>query len=260
MRSLLLERRVTMLKDRIKQYGIEIEYPLDGNRDNLPRSTIRKYGVHYDGGGLEFTTPQPLSLKDILDEVDTIYGMCEDLVDSGAFHISEYHGAELWECDTNGIHIRIDVSSWTKQERLRFLRLFSTDMSSYSSFTDWMSDNFRRGWQNYNRPASYSKEYYSSVRHDHSSEKFLNAKYEANRYGAYVYTIEIRAFGVPQDVNKVKKMFDFIHTLCEIVDKSLTYTGDTSIPLKLLMAWNEVVNHIMPTISTTDTATQITEE
>ena len=88
----------------------------------------------------------------------------------------------------------------------------------------------------------------------------FNAKYEANRYGDDVYTIEIRAFGVPQDVNKVKKMFDFIHTLCDIVDKSLTYTATMSIPLKLLMAWNEVVNHIMPTISTTDTATQITEE
>lgn len=249
-----------MLKDKIKQYGIEIEYPLYGDRDNLPRSAIKKYGVHYDGCGLEFTTPRPLSLQDILYEVYTIYDMCEDLVDKGAFNISEYHGDELWECDTNGIHIRIDVSSWTKQERLRFLRLFSDDMSSYSSFTSWMSENFLRGWQNYNRPASYSNEYYSSVRHDHSSDKFLNAKYEANRYGDEVYTIEIRAFGVPQNVNKVKKMFDFIHILCAIVDKSLTYTGDMSIPLKLLMAWNEVVNHIMPIISTTDTETQITEE
>jgi len=249
-----------MLKDKIKQYGIEIEYPLDGDRDNLPRTVIKKYDVHYDGGGLEFTTPQPLSLQDILYEIYTIYDICEDLVDSGAFIISEHYGVELWECDTNGIHIRIDVSSWTKQERLRFLRLFSTDMSSFSSFTSWMSENFLRGWQNYNRPASYSNEYYYSVRHDHSSEKFLNAKYEANRYGADVYTIEIRAFGVPSDVNKVKKMFDFIHTLCDIVDKSLTYTSDIAIPLKLSMAWNEVVNHIMPTISTTDTATQITEE
>lgn len=249
-----------MLKDKIKQYGIEIEYPLYGDRDNLPKDTIKKYGVHYDGCGLEFTTPRPLSLQGILDEVDTIYRMCEDLVDRGVFNISEEYGDELWECDTNGIHIRIDVSSWTKQERLRFLRLFSTDMSSYESFTDWMSENFLRGWVNYNRPASYSDQYHYSVRHDHSSEKFLNAKYEANRYGDDVYTIEIRAFGVPSDVNKVKKMFDFIHTLCDIVDKSLTYTSDIAIPLKLSMAWNEVVNHIMPTISTTDTTTQITEE
>ena len=92
-----------MLKDKITQYGIEIEYPLDGNRDNLPRSTIRKYGVHYDGGGLEFTTPKPLSLKDILDEVGPIYAMCEDLVDSGAFTYPST-GVELWECDLNGIH------------------------------------------------------------------------------------------------------------------------------------------------------------
>lgn len=249
-----------MLKDKIKQYGIEIEYPLDGDAANLPKGTIKKYGVHYDGGGLEFTTPRPLSLKDILDEVDTIYSMCEDLVDSGVFDISENYGVELWECNTNGIHIRIDVSLWTKQERLRFLRLFSQDMSSYSSFTSWMSENFLRDWRNYNRPASYSDEYYHPVRHDHSSEKFRNAKYEANRYGDDVYTIEIRAFGVPKDVNKVKKMFDFIHILCAIVDKSLTYTGTMSIPLKLLMAWNEVVNHIVPIISATDTETQITEE
>lgn len=249
-----------MLKDKIKQYGIEIEYPLDGDAADLPTGTIKKYRVHYDGGGLEFTTPQPLSLKDILDEVDTIYSMCEDLVHSDVFGISEYQGDELWECNTNGIHIRIDVSSWTTQERLRFLRLFSDDMSSYSSFTSWMSENFLRDWRNYNRPASYSNQYYYPVRHDHSSDKFLNAKYEAHRYGDDVYTIEIRAFGVPKDVNKVKKMFDFIHILCAVVDKSLTYTGTMSIPLKLLMAWNEVVNHIVPIISTTDTATQITEE
>lgn len=246
-----------MLKHKIKQYGLEIEYPLHCSLDIFDYNIASKYHIHYDGSGVEFSTPKPLSRAAVILEGKTIYDIAEHMVTTEKAGIAtNYRGESIFESNTAGIHIRIDVSNWNNIERLRFLRLFSAEMNSYSrsDYIAWMSKNFLRPWVNYNRPETYQT-YRRCVDNNCGSEKFLNAKYEVGRYGRNVDTIEIRAFGVPEDFDKVIAMFDFIDTLCDIVDLSMENSLEMAIPDKLYSAWARLVRPNPTTTTETVDAT-----
>lgn len=246
-----------MLKDKIKQYGLEIEYPLNCSLAVFDFDISSKYRVHYDGSGVEFSTPKPLSREAVILEGKTIYDIAEHTVRTGKATIAtDFRRQSIFESNVAGIHIRLDVSNWNNIERLRFLRLFSVEMNSHSrsDYIDWMSKNFLRPWTNYNRPETYQT-YRRCVDDNCNSEKFLNAKYEVGRYGPNVDTIEIRAFGVPKDFNKVIAMFDFIDTLCDIVDLSMENSLEMAIPEKLYIAWARLVRPNPTTTTETVDAT-----
>ena len=254
------------LKDKIRQYGVEIEYPLNFNKDadhyyNDWSSSLEavfgdkvdKYNIHCDGLGLEFSTPEPMDLVCTLAEVSTIYALIEKVTDS-SFEMAE--GLKLskkregFNHRDSGIHIRLDVSDWTQQEVLRFGRLFSNRLLGYEDYTlrnsyyAFMEENFKRPLNQYNSIVEYG-DYYSQVRRlgrGSTTDKFRYAKYEHGRYGVGVNTLEVRVFGVPEDVNEISDMFGFIHLLCNVVDLSLTYNGTASIDKKLMNAWNVLYN------------------
>lgn len=253
------------LKDKIRQYGIEIEYPLNFNKDDYEYdgwhdeldtifgSAVSTYNIHADGLGLEFATPEPMDLVDTLAEVGNIYNLIDKVTDptfdkSKGLKLSKKENG-FNHCDS-GIHIRLDVSDWTQQEVLRFGRLFSDRLFEYddyalrNAYREFMHENFKRPLDQFNNQIRYD-DYYSRVRCltvGYATEKFRYVKYELGRYGRNVNTLEVRVFGVPEDVNEISHMFGFIHLLCDVVDLSLTYNGTASIDKKLMNAWNVLYN------------------
>ena len=254
------------LKDKIRQYGIEIEYPLNFNKDEdrynsywnesleaIFGSDVEKYKIHCDGLGLEFATPEPMDLECTLAEVSTIYALIDKVTDQSFERVEGLKLSKKREGFNNrdsGIHIRLDVSDWTQQEVLRFGRLFSDKLLNYDNYflcdlySKFMEENFKRSLIQYNSRVNYS-DYYLQVRRlgrGNNTDKFRYVKYEYGRYGMGINTLEIRVFGVPEDVNEISNMFGFIHLLCDVVDLSLTYNGTASIDSKLMNAWNVLYN------------------
>lgn len=233
---------------RISHWGYEIEYPIACRStwsSTIGSKICRKYNLHEDGGGIEFTTspaggsdPVCKSLPSMKQRVRTIYQLVAGVPTRTDF--------DLFNSSFAGVHIRIDVTDWSEEERLRYCTLLSGDMDMYLDYTSFVSSVVGRGWISYNYPAEMKDIRAIIDRHAEdkghyacSSGKIRNVKYEIFRYGDAI-TLENRMFGVCRTVEEALKQFDVIKLLCRIVAVSFAFNGST-IANDLYNAYRKVV-------------------
>lgn len=236
------------LFSKIRQFGYEIEYPLDTGYENEPEeedgitiySTLddiayhhpdiySDYGCHEDGGGIEFSTPDPLPYDRYLKEIKHVYQICETL--------AEKYGTndDLFDSCDAGVHIRIDVSDWSMPEQLRLVRLFSAEMNQFDDYREWVESYFGRSVYNWNSPVNY-EDMRRHIERGYSTGR-NNIRYENCRFGNSI-TMEIRGFCVKDNVHDALRQTKFIKLICDIIQLSLI-DKDRSVPVvdKLYNAW-----------------------
>lgn len=266
-----------MLFEKIRQFGYETEYPcrlhgalegfidvisngsyLDRDDDYCSLSSMEKkvgaklydkyseFNPHWDGDGCELDIPHPLPYTDFVEAVKTLNDDLHEWASIGSRCVDN----NLFMSNRAGVHIRLDVTDWTWQERLRFYRLLSYDMQGYSDYTAFIGEKvFGRGFDkkhgNYNNPCEYASYYNSYLRVKDStntwgSDKFATLRAEHNRFGEGVSTYEIRGFGVPDNTEDALAQIESIRLLCKIVEDSLLDDRDVSIPEKLYTAFSNM--------------------
>lgn len=260
------------LYDKIAKWGFEIEYPFDirpnydyedyDDRDDdtiydrygdrldlidyiraLWENESNRWEIHFDGGGAEFTVVKPTDTKDeMAKEITDIFTFIDELKGHSGANIlvtDDY----LFNSSEAGVHIRIDVTNWNSQERLRFARLFSNefDDDKYDDYVDWMAEDvFGRNWNNWNSPFDYIAEF-EAIKCDASTmTKSYNVQYEHDYRGTGRNTMEIRGYGVFEELDDTLEQLDTIKTLCKIVDMSLLLDGRHKIIDKIYAAWKIV--------------------
>lgn len=245
-----------ILYDKIAKWGYEVEYPLRHSGydtideiTNVDAVAYDRWNLHYDGGGVEFTVVRPTKSRDGMEqEIRRIYAFIDSLLQNddddndSEFYIDD----DYFNGDDAGVHIRIDVTDWTTQERLRFMRLFSSEFDKqdrYNGYIDWMSSNvFGRDWRNWNNPFPYSSQWTYVNKGQSTETKSYNVQYENDYQCSGRNTIEIRGFGVNRDVSDAIDQLNKVKVLCDIVDTSLLLGGGNSVADKLYFAWDVVVN------------------
>lgn len=236
--------------EKIKQFGYEIEYPLfpkDTDFDDIDdlwdnsevvywlanhdydmsgTSYEDYYKCHEDCGGCEFAIPEPVeSESDLVDEIVKIYA----LVDSIKEDTDTEPNMSLFNSRHVGVHIRLDISNWTKNEVLRFCYIFSKDFLHLNRVSDWFDEHIGRdvlhNWNSVWEYADYNhfvNEYWDSKVENglwHTNGR-SSIRLEFGRFGYNVKTLEVRVFGVEQDVNEAVAQIDVIHKVCDIIDRS----------------------------------------
>lgn len=208
-------------------------YHMDIDRDDYFFSNRSDYNIlrNYD----LFDERVDLDDYEIQDDEDSVY-------------VDEYY----LNGDEVGVHIRIDVSDWNDVSILRYVRLFSKEFSDarYLSYVRWMESYFGRGWSNYNSPIDYETYYgvYKRLRNSGFSSddtarfnqpsKSYNISTEHGTFGDGVITLEMRAFGVNENLHDALRQADLVKHLCRVVKHSFDTKFDSlSVIDQLHGAW-----------------------
>lgn len=220
------------LFERIKKFGYEIEYPIEHAYNIIDRMgrydyvLSDKYSCHEDGLGIEFSTPTPAStIERFIEQINEVYEDIAMVVDKYGCYVNEWG----FDCNDSGVHIRIDVSDWTKFERFVFTSFFSEEMGEYRDFVDWVESHSSRDWNNWNNPAGlyymwrfiFGQDYANGSRSDR-----YNIRYEREYFGGGIYTIEMRMFAVKEKLDHAIDQVGFVEMMCTLVDKVLKKTDE----------------------------------
>lgn len=218
------------LFNRIQKFGYEVEYPVVNPEVILDRmeedseDLYYHYCCHLDGGGIEFSTPEPASsIREFTNQIHKLYTDIDQVIDYYQVDVPEY----CFNASGSGVHIRIDVSEWSLFERFVFTSFFAREMEDYEDFVEWVEQRIGRSWNNWNRAARLEYMYDQILVYEHRGRSdWHNIRYEREHFGTDVYTIEMRMFGVEQDVDDAVKQTDFVKIICDLTEKALQRLGD----------------------------------